>query len=72
MRRIVAVLLCALFVFSCSSMKNGERRVHKDISPYDFGLSRAKTGIERYEVLLRTHKAAIAAGVNVDYTGIKN
>lgn len=52
-------------------MKNGERRVHKDISPYDFGLSRAKTGIERYEVLLRTHKAAIAAGVNVDYTGIK-
>ena len=69
--RIVAVVLCALFVFSCSSLKNGGRRIHKDISPYDFGLSRAKTGIERYEVLLRTHKAAIAAGVNVDYTGIK-
>lgn len=41
-----------------------------DVSPYDFGLGKAKTGVERYQVLLKTHQAAVAAGVNVDYTGI--
>ncbi len=42
----------------------------KDISPFEFGLAKAKTGVERYNVLLKAHKAAVAKGVNVDYTGI--
>lgn len=41
------------------------------ISPKSFGLSQAKTGVERYQVLLKTHQAAVKAGVNVDYSGIK-
>ena len=40
------------------------------VSPFEYGLAKAKNGVERYQVLLRTHKAAVAAGVDVDYTGI--
>ena len=67
--RLLVFFVTVLFSVSCSSLKyvfNGK----KDLSPNDFGLATAKTGIERYEVLLKTHKAAVAAGVNVDYTGI--
>ena len=42
----------------------------KDVSPFEFGLAKAKTGEEQYDVLLKTHKAAVSKGVNVDYTGI--
>jgi len=61
----------ALVAVSCSSFRCAQaQRGQKDISPYDFGLATAKTGVERYEVLLKTHQAAVAAGVNVDYSGI--
>ena len=43
----------------------------KDLSPYDFGLAFAKNGVEVYNVLLKTHEAAIAQGCNVTYKGIK-
>lgn len=42
----------------------------KDVSPYDYGLSTARNGMERYQVIQRTHQAAVEAGVNVDYSGI--
>lgn len=65
------IILCIIAVFgfaSCGAInKVGQK---KDLSPNDFGLAKAKTGAERFEVLLRTHQAAVAAGVNVDYTGI--
>ena len=64
-----SVVLFFLLSSCCVTKPTGR---NKNYSPYDFGLSRAKTGIERYDVLLRTHQAALAAGVNVDYTGIKN
>lgn len=67
--RALAVFAIALIAVSCSSTKFA-RNEGKDFSPYEFGLSKAKTGVERYEVLLKTHKAAVAAGVNVDYSGI--
>ena len=70
-KSITAALLCAALAVSCSLLKNGGQSASKDYSPYDFGLSGAKNGIERYEVLLKTHKAAVAAGVDVDYSGIK-
>lgn len=41
-----------------------------DYSPLSFGLLEAKDGIERYDCLYRTHRAALEAGVNVSYKGI--
>ena len=58
-----------LMAVSCSTSRCAHRG-KKDISPYEFGLATAKTGVERYKVLLKTHQAAVAAGVNVDYSGI--
>lgn len=43
----------------------------KNISPIQFGLKDAKTDLERYDVLLRTHKAAIVQNCGVTYKGIK-
>lgn len=40
------------------------------MSPLDFGLESANTGVQRYEVLLRTHEAAIKMNVGVTYAGI--
>ena len=33
------------------------------ISPLDYGLAQAKTGIERYRILLTTHKLALEKGL---------
>ena len=63
------IFLLSLVVLSCSAT-NRLGKKSKDVSPNDFGLAKAKTGVERYQVLVKTHKAALAAGVNVDYTGI--
>ena len=40
------------------------------LSPKDFGLYEASSDSERYEVLYKTHVAALKAGVPVDYSGI--
>lgn len=61
---VFCVMLDGCSVFTVS-------RDRRSVSPNDFGLSRAHTGIERYYVLYNTHKAAVEAGVNVDYSGIK-
>lgn len=61
--------ICCLFIISCSVLTASSGR--KAVSPNDFGLSQARSGIERYYVLYNTHKAAVEAGVNVDYSGIK-
>lgn len=65
----VALLFLALFP-SCAATNTLYNTKH-DLSPYDFGLAKAKTGIECYQVLYETHTAAVSAGVNVDYSGIK-
>lgn len=71
MRLSRTIILCIIAVFDISSCGIIDRvDQKKDLSPTDFGLAWAKTGIERYEVLLKTHKAALAAGVNVDYSGL--
>ena len=61
---VFCVMLDSCSVFTVS-------RDRRSVSPNDFGLSRAHTGIERYYVLYNTHMAAVEAGVNVDYSGIK-
>lgn len=67
--KLFIITAVAFAAVSCSASRCAHRR-QKDISPYDYGLATAKTGVERYQVLLKTHKAAVAAGVNVDYSGI--
>lgn len=40
------------------------------VSPLDFGLGKAKNGLERYEVLLKCHQQAVLKGNGVSYKGI--
>lgn len=40
------------------------------LSPFQYGLKEAKTGIERYRVLYNTHVAALKMGKTVSYKGI--
>lgn len=42
----------------------------RNISPLDYGLLSAKSDIERYEVLLETHRRAMEKGYGVTYKGI--
>lgn len=66
---IYVCLVCSLLV-SCAT---GSHSVFckRDLSPNDFGLTRARSGEERFRILYKTHTAAVAAGVNVSYAGIK-
>ena len=57
------LLLSVLFFIGCTIDA-------KVISPYDYGLSEAKNGVDRYDVLLRTHSAAIEKNCGVSYAGI--
>ena len=66
----IAFSLIILLV-SCISSREGASRGAHGLSPFSFGLSEARNGVERYQVLLKTHLAAVKAGVNVDYSGIK-
>lgn len=43
----------------------------RTISPLDYGLLEAKTDIDRYYVLKKTHKVAVEKGCGVSYKGIK-
>lgn len=71
MRQITYHIVIFLLAISISCSATNKLGNHKgNVSPFEFGLAKANNGIERYQVLLKTHKAAIAAGVNVDYTGI--
>lgn len=67
---LLAILFGVILCSGCASVKTGRSHT-KDISPLSYGLSQAKNGEERFRVLYNTHRAAVAAGVNVDYSGIK-
>ena len=67
---LLAILFGVILYSGCASVKTGKSHV-KDISPLSYGLSQAKNGEERFGVLYNTHRAAVAAGVNVDYSEIK-
>lgn len=71
MKRVLYQIVAFLFtaISSCSAI-NALGNCKNCVSPYDFGLANAKSGIERYQVLLKTHHAAVSSGVDVDYTGI--
>ncbi len=67
---ILIASLILLFMFTACAAIHHVVSNTIDISPYSYGLATAKDGIERYQVLLKTHREAVKAGVNVDYTGI--
>lgn len=67
--RLYAVVAILLIPAGVSSGRNVSRG-RKAISPFEYGLKKARTDIERYAVLLKTHQAAVKSGVDVDYTGI--
>lgn len=62
-------IVCSIGFISCSTARQFQG-IQGGLSPYDFCLSDAKTDAERYNVLLKTHLAAVKTGVNVDYRGI--
>lgn len=67
--KAIIVVLTLLLLMSCSIASTlGEKEA---LNPMAFGLSDASTGIERYNVLLKTHQAAIIQGRGVSYSGIK-
>lgn len=43
----------------------------ENLSPLDYGLNKVKSGLECYEVLMRTHRAAVEKGCGITYEGIK-
>ena len=61
--KLLIAISISLFSVFCSYASN-------KISPLDFGLKEAKTGIERYWVLYNTHVAALESDATVDYKGI--
>ncbi len=66
---LLPLIISIISLPSCSIANNISKK-RPDVSPYDYGLSAAKNGVERYQVLLKTHLTAIAAGVDVDYSNI--
>lgn len=63
------ILLVALLAGYSTAVASN--RFSNSISPNEFGLQKAQSGEERYDVILRTHKEAIRRGMTVDYHGIK-
>ncbi len=61
--------VCYLLI-GCASFY-APNRTTKTISPFDYGLKKAKTGIDTYWVLYNTHKEAAISGKRVSYEGIK-
>lgn len=70
LRCLSILIFISVFFASCSVFK-GNKETNKLLSPNDFGLSYAKTDIERYYILERTHQIARQKGVTVSYKGIK-
>lgn len=68
--RIMGALVIFLLIINGCSTYNGIRG-KKDISPVAYGLLSAKNGEERFWALYNAHVAAKTAGVDVDYSGIR-
>lgn len=63
----IVILISSLTACRTVRAEKNERPVN----PRDYGLNRAKTGEERYYVLLRAHQEAKRVGRGVTYKGIK-
>lgn len=63
---IATILLIGGCVSTNRVVENGP------LNPLSFGLTQARTGKDRYKVLLATHQEAIRRGVGVSYKGIES
>lgn len=72
MKHLFLYLCCVVALVTSCCVSRSIKPHSKGYSPYNFGLAEAKTGVERYSVLLKTHQAALAAGKDVDYSGIES
>ena len=64
-------LILVILFYATGCVSNALTVSYKgSVSPNVYGLQQAKTGEERYEILLRTHKEAVQKGLMVDYRGI--
>lgn len=68
-RQIVLIVYIALSVVSCISIPLS--RANRPLNPLLFGMNDARTGVERYYVLQKTHNEAYRLGRGVSYAGIK-
>lgn len=67
--KAMIVVLTLMLLMSCGvASKLGEKEA---LNPLAYGLQNATTGVEKYNVLLKTHQAAIRQGRSVTYSGIK-
>ena len=64
----IIVVLTVFIVWGCAVSQYTS--APKVVNPLDYGLNEAKTGEERYHILLRTHQEARNRGVGVSYAGI--
>lgn len=72
MKHLFLYVFCVVVLVSSCGVTRTPKPHSKGYSPYNFGLAEAKTGVARYNVLLKTHQAALAAGKDVDYSGIES
>ena len=70
MRFSLICISLAFLLSGCGIMRPSSCE-SKTINPIQYGLEDAKTGEERFDVLLRTHQEAERLGVGVSYAGIK-
>ena len=70
MRYLRRILLCVFALFQTAGCAIVRGDFTGFILPFDYGQRSAKTGEQRYDVLYKTHCAAIERGVNVDYARV--
>ena len=64
----IIVVLTVFIVWGCAVSQYTS--APKVVNPLDYGLNEAKTGEERYHILLRAHQEAQKRGLGVSYAGI--
>ena len=67
--KLFSLSLCLLLT-GCAAISASNSTI-KAVSPYDYGLRNAKTGVEAFWALYNAHSAAVAAGTDVTYEGIE-
>ena len=67
---ILVLFVSVLVLLTGCALSKVQGSYNNAISPVSLGLHKAKTGEERYDILLKAHQQANAKGVLVDYRGI--
>lgn len=68
-KALITIILICFTASSCSRMN--QLCLKGNLNPIQYGLNKAKSDIERYYIIQRTHQEAQKMGVGVSYKGIK-